>query len=129
MAALPSTERRDVPDSSSRNYCTHHEAVYADPRVTDLDTAARYTGEHSHDEGATWTPIPMPDGWGSVCGGHVQVEAASALTSGWDVVADGTTRIIREGDGALTRWTLTVLTPEETAAMEEMIRQSRARAR
>lgn len=126
---LPAAERRDVPDGSSHDYSTHHTAVYADPRVTDLDTAARYIGETSTDNGATWTPIPMPDGWGSVCGGHVQCEAAGALTGGWDVTADGPTRIIREWDGALTRWTLIVLTPEEEAAMEEMIRESRARAR
>lgn len=128
-AALPSTERRPVPDSSSRDYGTHHDAVYADPRLTDLDTAARYRSETSTDEGATWTLDPTPDDWPTVCGGHVQCEVAGALGSGWDVAADGTTRIIRHWDGSLTRWTLTILTPEETAAMEEMIRQSRARAR
>lgn len=127
-AALPSAGRRDVPDSGSRDYGTHHTAVYNDSRITDLDTAARYTGESSTDNGATWVPVPMPEGWATVCGGHTQVEVAGALLSGWDVTADGSTRTIREWDGALTRWTLTVLTPEEAAAMEEMIRESRARA-
>lgn len=102
---LPSTRRRPVPDSSHPGYAAHHDAVYADPRVTDLDGDARYTGETSTDEGATWTPMPMPDGWGSVCGGHVQIQTAGALHTGWDVVADGPVRIIREGDGELTRWT------------------------
>ena len=128
MTSLPSTERRNVPDSSSRDYGTHHAAVYNDPRLTNLDTAARYIAHTSTDEGATWTAVPMPPGWGSVCGGHVQCEVAGALHCGWDVVADGATRFIRNWDGSLDRWTLTILTPEETAAMEEMIRESRARA-
>lgn len=126
---FPSTARRPVPDSSHPGYSTHHDAVYADPRLTDLDTAARYISHTSSDEGATWTADPMPDGWGSVCGGHVQCEVAGALGSGWDVVANGTTRLTRHWDGSLTRWTLIVLTDEETAAMEKMIEESRARAR
>src|SRR6266705_408694 len=107
MATLPTTERRPVPDSSSNGYSPHHGAVFADPRVTDLDISARYIGETSTDEGATWTPVPMPDGWTTVCGGHTQVEVAGALLHGWDVVADGPNRIIREWDGSLARWTIT----------------------
>jgi len=105
--ALPSATRRPVPDSSSHDYSPHDTAVHADPRVADLDTAARYLGEHSSDNGQTWQPVRMPPGWATVCGGHVQAEAASALLGGWDVIADGPTRIIREGDGSLTRWTIT----------------------
>ncbi|MFI8535359.1 hypothetical protein ACIGMX_34580 [Streptomyces aquilus] len=127
-AVLPSAEHRPVPDSSSNDYSRHHAAIYADPRLTDIDAAARYTSATSTDNGASWTPDPMPEGWYSVCGGHVQCEVAGALGAGWDVVADGTTRIIRNWDGSLTRWTLIVLTDEETAVMEAMIRQSRARA-
>lgn len=104
--ALPSTTQTPVPDGSSRDYSAHHSTVYADPRITDIDTAARYYGEHSTDNGHTWTPVDMPTGWDTVCGGHTQVEVAGALLSGWDVIADGTTRIIREWDGSLTRWTM-----------------------
>ena len=129
MTRLPSTTRRPVPDSSSRDYCAHDDAIWTDPRITDLDISARYTGETSLDNGQTWTPVPMPDGWTTVCGGHVQCEVAGALRSGWDAVTDGTTRTTREWDGSLTRWTLVVLTAEETAAMTKMIEESRARAR
>jgi hypothetical protein len=106
-AALPATTRSPVPDGSSNAYSSHSGAVFADPRVTDLDISARYLGHTSTDEGATWQPVPMPTGWDTVCGGHVQAEAGGALLHGWDVVADGPTRIIREWDGSLARWTLT----------------------
>lgn len=129
QAALPYFARRPVPDSSSNGYSGHHSAVYADARVTDLDIAARYTGELSDDNGQTWRPDTMPPGWTTVCGGHVQVEVASALLAGWDVLADGTTRIVRHSEQQLSRWTLTILSPEETAAMEKLIQESRARAR
>lgn len=105
---LPSATRRPVPDPSwDPAYADHHTTVCADPRVTDIDISARYTGHTSTDEGATWTPVPMPTGWDTVCGGHVQAEALGSLLTGWDVTADGTTRTIREGDGTLARWTLT----------------------
>lgn len=107
MATLPTTHRTPVPNESSNDYANHHSTVYATPLITNLDISARYTGETSRDEGATWNPVPMPSGWDTVCGGHIQVEVASALLHGWDVVADGTTRLIREGDGSLTRWTMT----------------------
>lgn len=106
MTSLPTTDRRPVPSQSCRDYYAHHALVFADPRATALDTTARYVGATSTDNGRTWTPIPMPNGWTTVCGGHVEVEAASALLHGRDVVADGATRIIREGDGSLVRWTL-----------------------
>ncbi|WP_030344790.1 hypothetical protein [Streptomyces sp. NRRL S-1022] len=99
----PSTTRRLVPTQSSRDYADHHRTVHADPRVTDLDEDARYIDHISHDNGRTWQPAGQP----TVCGGHVQAEAASALLRGWDVTADGTTRTIRHGDGSLTRWTIT----------------------
>lgn len=102
---LPSTTRRPVPDGSSNAYAAHHEAVYASPLITDLVPSARYTGETSTDEGATWTPVPMPAGWDTVCGGHVQAEVATKLLAGYDVAADGPTRITRDWDGTLTRWT------------------------
>jgi hypothetical protein len=105
MTTLPSTEPRTVPDSSHRDYIHHHDTVYADARVCGIDITARYYGEYSRDNGQTWKSIPMPEGWTTVCGGHVQAEAASALLSGWDVTADGGTRIVRDWDGALTRWT------------------------
>jgi hypothetical protein len=101
---LPSTTRRPVPDGSSQAYGTHADTIYTDPRVTNINISARYTGHTSRDEGHTWEPVPMPPGWDTVCGGHTQVEVASALLSGWDVTADGPTRIIREYDGTLTRW-------------------------
>lgn len=107
MTRLPAAARRDVPGESSPGYIAHHGAVYADPRVTDLAPAVRYFGEYSTDNGATWKPVPLSPGWGSVCGGHVQHEAASALLCGWDVVADGTTRIVRHWNGDLSRWTTT----------------------
>jgi hypothetical protein len=103
---LPSTTRRPVPDPSyDPTYVDHHIAACSDTRVTDLNISARYTGATSTDQGATWTPIPMPVPWDSVCGGHVQAEALGALLTGWDVTADGPARTIRERDGSLTRWT------------------------
>lgn len=99
---LPAMHRRPVPGSSSRDYAAHHQAVYADLRVTGIDGAARYIDHVSRDNGRTWQPA----GHGTVCGGHVQADAASALLAGWDVTAHDTTRTIREHDGTLTRWTL-----------------------
>jgi hypothetical protein len=102
---LPSTTRRPVPDPSwEPTYADHHTAACSDPRVTDLNISTRYTGATSTDQGATWEPIPLPAPWESVCGGHVQAEALSALLAGWDVAADGPVRIIREWDGSLIRW-------------------------
>jgi hypothetical protein len=93
--------RRPVPGSSSNDYAAHHTAVYADPRITGIDSGARYVDHTSRDNGRTWQPVDR----GTVCGGHVQAEAASALLAGYDVTADGPTRTIRQGDGTLTRWT------------------------
>ena len=59
---LPSTTKTPVPDSSSREYAHFADTVYTDTRITDIDTAARYTGEYSRDTGATWTPVPNAPG-------------------------------------------------------------------
>jgi hypothetical protein len=104
---LPATDRSPVPAPSwDPAYVDHHRAVCSDPRVTDLDTGARYVGHTSTDEGATWEPVPMPAPWESVCGGHVQAETVGLLLAGYDVVADGTTRTMRDSNNTLVRWTL-----------------------
>lgn len=77
------------------------DAVYADPRVTDINPSARYAGETSTNGGRTWTPLDVP----TVCGGHVQAEVATALLCDRDVTTAGAARTVPDWDGTLVRWT------------------------
>lgn len=76
-------------------------ADFADQRVATIDPHARYAAETSADGGRTWTPDGLP----TVCGGHVRVEVARALSLGEPVTTSGTARTLVDGDGTLVRWT------------------------
>jgi hypothetical protein len=114
MTALPSTERRDVPDMDSREWIAHHDAIYADPRVADVNGSTDYVGECSTDNGQTWQPRLTFGPWGYVHGYVVEGDVMHALLTGHDVVSDGAARIVRKEGGSLVRWTLRVVgLPEE----------------
>ncbi|MGW0335507.1 hypothetical protein ACWD0J_27155 [Streptomyces sp. NPDC003011] len=106
MATLPSAERRDVPDMDSSDWFVHHDTVYKDVRVTSIDTSADYISETSTDNGQTWEFVRRRGPWDHVYGHIVAGDVLHALVTGYDVVSDGTVRIVRKEDGSLVRWML-----------------------
>lgn len=92
-------------DPHHPGYADFHTAVFADPRVTDIAPADRYTAQFSSDGGRTWRDDthPNPD----VCGGHVQNEVAGTLLRDGGATADGPDRTVTGSDGTLARWTRT----------------------
>ncbi len=86
------------------NNARHHDTVYNNPVVTNIDTSANYQADISTDGGHTWNAESR---YGTVCGGHVQVEAASALLSDGQARADGPVVTVQNLGGGLIRWTPT----------------------
>jgi hypothetical protein len=106
MATPSSTEHRDVPDMDSRDWFAHHDTVYNDVRVTSIDTSADYISETSTNNGQTWEFVQRRGPWDHVYGHVVAGDVMGALLTGYDVVSDGTARIVRKKDGSLVRWML-----------------------
>ena len=103
---LPSTERHPVPDFESREWITHHDTIYNDPRVTSIDTSADYISETSTDNGQTWEPVRRSGPRDHVHGHIVVGDVMHTLLTGYDAVVDGSIRIVRKQDGSLIRWSL-----------------------